>query len=207
MDIKTALEKRRSVNFFEKSHTISDEEIKNILALANNTPSSMNLQPWKVIVVKSDEFKEKLKLACFNQAKVVEASCNFIILADTKALEENINSVLKSWVELGYMSEETAENYRKMALSLYDSTDSIKRKIFAVKNSSFFAMSLMYSAMAYGYDTHPMDGFEEEKVKSLFEIPEYMTIPVIIACGKFRKDAKLLPRAFRRDVDEFAKIL
>ncbi len=207
MDIITAIGERRSVSFFEPGHEISDEEIKGIIKLANNTPSSMNLQPWKVIVVKSNELKEKLKEACFNQEKVVEASCNFIVLADPKGLEENIYSVLKSWVDLGYMSKEASENYKNMAQALYDSTESIKRKLFAVKNSSFFAMSLMYAAMAFGYDTHPMDGFDESKVKSLFEIPEYMIVPVIIACGKFRKNAKLLPRAFRRNVDEFTKIL
>ena len=136
--------------------------------------------------------KNKLKEACFNQAKVSEASCNFVVVADPHALEENIDDVLKSWVDLGYMSEETASNYKNMALGLYETQDSLKRKIFAVKNSSFYAMSLMYAAMAFGYETHPMDGFDENKVKNLLNLPENVIIPVIIACGKFKKDAVCL---------------
>ncbi|MGB9731863.1 MULTISPECIES: nitroreductase family protein [Calditerrivibrio] len=207
MDIEKALKSRRSINFFDQNHTISDEEINSILELANYTPSSMNLQPWKIIVVKSFDIKNKLREACFNQSKVSEASCNFVVVADPHALEENIDDVLKSWVDLGYITEETASNYKNMALGLYETQDSLKRKIFAVKNSSFYAMSLMYAAMAIGYETHPMDGFDENKVKTLLNLPEYVIIPVIIACGKFKKDAVLLPRAFRRNVEKFSKII
>jgi len=207
MEIVDALKNRRSVNFFLENHDITDDEIKRILELANYTPSSMNLQPWKVVVVKSKDIKDKLKEACFNQPKVSEASCDFIIIADPSALEENIDDVLKSWIDLGYMTKETSENYKKMAYSLYDNPDSVKRKIFAIKNSSFFAMSLMYAAMALGYDTHPMDGFDENKVKTLFDLPENIAIPVIIACGKFRTGANLLPRAYRRNIDNFVKIV
>jgi nitroreductase len=160
MDIEKALKSRRSINFFDQNHTISDEEINSILELANYTPSSMNLQPWKIIVVKSFDIKNKLREACFNQSKVSEASCNFVVVADPHALEENIDDVLKSWVDLGYITEETASNYKNMALGLYETQDSLKRKIFAVKNSSFYAMSLMYAAMAIGYETHQMYGFD-----------------------------------------------
>jgi len=201
-----AIKTRRSVNFFE-SYEISDEEIYKIIELANLSPSSMNLQPWKVIVVKTLDMKKKLKEACFNQIKVVEASCDFVIVADPMCLEENIDKVLESWVQLGYLKQDLVENYKKNAFNLYKTPLSIERKVFAVKNSSFFAMSLMYAAMALGFSTHPMDGFNEAKVRQLLDLPETVIIPVIIACGKVRKDIKLLPRAYRRSVKDFIKVI
>ncbi|MCX8084396.1 MAG: nitroreductase family protein [Calditerrivibrio sp.] len=207
MDILSAINSRRSVNYFDPNYEMTDDEIGKILEVANLTPSSMNLQPWKVIVAKSLEIKGKLKEACFNQQKVVEASCNFIIVADPYALEENLEAVLKSWIDLGYLNSELAEKYRSMAFALYQQPESTVRKFFAIKNASFFAMSVMYAALGYGFSTHPMDGFDEKMVKSLFNLPEDIVIPVIIACGKFKEDAKLLPRAFRRDLSEFVKIV
>jgi len=59
-----AIKTRRSVNFFE-SYEISDEEIYKIIELANLSPSSMNLQPWKVIVVKTLDMKKKVKRGLF----------------------------------------------------------------------------------------------------------------------------------------------
>lgn len=207
MDALENIKNRRSINFFDKSFVISDEEINKILEISSLTPSSMNLQPWEVIVVKSSEKKAILRKCAMGQPKVEEASAVFIIIANQNACEENIDLVLKSWVELGYMDEKTANNYRNLPQKLYSEKNTEKRKLFAVKNAAFFAMTVMYVARALGYETHPMDGFDEEMIKKEFNIPSDALIPVLIAVGKFSPSAKLLPRAWRKPVKEFSKIV
>ncbi|MGM0607377.1 MAG: nitroreductase family protein [Candidatus Muiribacteriota bacterium] len=207
MDFIQGIKERRAINFFDSSQEMSDKKIKNIINLANLTPSSMNLQPWELIVVKSKENKELLKKYAFNQPKVTETSINFIVVANPEGVEENINDVLNSWVKLGYMKEEHIENFKNNAFNLYKDKFSEKRIHFAIKNASFFAMSLMYAAQAYGFKTHPMDGFNEEKVKIKFKIAENKHIPVIIACGYPSPELNLLPRAYRRPVENFVKFI
>ncbi len=102
-----------------------------------------------------------------------------IIIANPNAVEENVDNVLKSWVELGYINQESVETMRKMPFKNYGDKESLSRKLFAVKNTSFFAMSLMIAAKALGFETHPMDGFEEEKIKANFSIPEDRIIPLL----------------------------
>jgi hypothetical protein len=41
----------------------------------------------------------------------------------------------------------------------------LKRNNFAVRNTSFLYMSLMYAAKYYGVESHAMIGFEEDKIK------------------------------------------
>lgn len=205
MDAIQAIKERRSINFFEIGKDIPNDKLKEMFEIANLSPSSFNLQPWKVVVVKDTERKKALRQCAFNQPKVEEASAVLIMVADPRAMEENINRMLDSWQELGYIKPDMRETYKDMADNLYGTADSLKRKIFAVKNTSLFAMNLMIAAKELGLETHPMDGFDEECIKKEFNIPPDKIIPMIIAVGYLRTGIKLLPRAFRRKVDEFVK--
>jgi nitroreductase len=203
MEAIQALKERRSINFFQAGEKISDEKLRELIEIANLAPSSFNLQPWKIIAVRDAEKKKALRRCAFNQPKVEEASVVLIIIADPKAMEDNIERVLDSWIKLGYMKPEAKEKSREMANNLYGGEDSFSRKIFAVKNAALFAMNLMIAAKGLGLETHPMDGFDEEAIKREFNIPADKIIPMLIAVGFLKKGITLLPRAFRRPIDEF----
>ena len=204
MDVIQAIKERRSINYFEIGRAISDDKLKELFEIANLSPSSFNLQPWKIIVVRDPGRKKVLRQCAFNQPKVEEASAVLIMIADPKGVEENLQRVLDSWQELGYIKAEMRQTYLEMAKNLYGQEASLKRKIFAVKNISLFAMNLMITAKGLGLETHPMDGFDEECIKKEFNIPEDKIIPMLVAVGNLRTGITLLPRAFRRSLEEFA---
>jgi len=206
MEIKDAIRQRRSINFFEPGIELSSDKIRELIELASLAPSSMNLQPWKVVVVNDPEKKKVLRKCAFDQPKVEEASLVLIMVADPAGVEENIDPALDSWIELGFMKPEMKENYKGMAAALYGTLDSLQRKVFAVKNTSLFAMNLMLAAKGMGLETHPMDGFDQDAVKKEFNIPEDKIIPMLIAVGQLKKGITLLPRAFRRDFDSIVHL-
>lgn len=192
-----AIQERRAINFFDPEREIDDETLMKILKIAWLAPSSFNLQPWEVIIVKNKEEKKILREIAFGQPKVEEASVVLIIIANPEAVEENLEEVLKNRIELGYMKPEQIEVYRNMPKKLYGEKDSIKRKIFASKNTGLFSMNLMLAARGFGLETHPMDGFDEEKLKERYNIPREKFVPMLIALGYPKKDLKLFPRAHR----------
>jgi len=72
---------RRSVRKY-KSDPISEEVMERVMEAARLAPSGKNGQPWKFIVVKDQEMKEKLAVASRGQkfmagAPVVIAACGF----------------------------------------------------------------------------------------------------------------------------------
>lgn len=205
MDVLQAIQERRSINFFEPGRTIPDDLLKELLETANLAPSSFNLQPWKVVVVRDPERKKALRKCAFDQPKAEESSVMLIMVADPASVEENVDNVLASWVTLGYMSAEEAEGMKGMAGNLYGPLDSMKRNYFAVKNTALYAMNLMVAAKGLGLETHPMDGFKESCVKKEFSIPEDKLIPMLIAVGYLKHGVTLKPRAFRRSHDSFVK--
>lgn len=207
MDVIKAIESRRSATFFDSERRVPDDKIRKLLELAALSPSSFNLQPWEVIIVNDPKQKKILRRCCFDQEKVEHASHDIIIIADPQAIEVTLERVISDFEEKGYINKEDRvkkEGIRKMVDRLYGSSDSLKRKIFATKNASLFAMSLMIAAKGLGLETHAMDGFDEQCIKKEFGIPAEKIIPMIIAVG-YKKDVTLLPRAFRKTVDEFGK--
>jgi putative NAD(P)H nitroreductase len=205
MDVIEAIKRRRSVNFFEAGKELTDAKIQELLELANLSPSSFNLQPWEVVVVRTPERKKALRKCAYDQPKTEEASAVLIMIANPGAVEENIDRVLDSWQELGYTKPEARDTYVGMVGNLYASEDSLTRKLFAVKNTALYAMSIMLAAQGLGLETHPMDGFDEGAIKKEFHIPPEKIIPMLIAVGSLRPGTTLLPRAFRRKISEFVK--
>jgi len=203
MDVIQAIKQRRSINFFETGKELSDGKLNELLEIANLSPSSFNLQPWRVIIVRGPDRKKVLRKCAYDQPKTEEASAVLIMIADPKALEENVDRMLDSWQELGYTKPEMRETYKNMTRNLYGTEDSLKRKFFAIKNTALFAMSFMLAAKGLGLETHPMDGFDEDCIKKEFNIPADKIIPMLVAVGNLKPGITLLPRAFRRKIGEF----
>ncbi|MFP4686710.1 MAG: thiol peroxidase [bacterium] len=192
--------KRRSVNFFDTEIEITESELEEIINLAALAPSGSNTQPWEVVAVKKPEAKQRLQKCAFDQPKVSEASVTLIMLADPEAFKGD-NPTYESFVRKGYMDEEGLEDFIEQVEDIYTGLEQADR--YAVKNTALFAMSLMYSAKSLGWDTHPMIGFNPDKVKEEFQIPDKYIIPMLISLGKFDEEKELLPRNDRKAAPDF----
>lgn len=198
MEWKALNEKRRSVNFFDPSVTLTLSDLRKIYDAAKLAPSSFNLQPWKVVAVLSDEEKQKLRAVAMNQPKVTEASAVLVLFGNTHQYSES-QDVFDDWVARGYMKAEALPQVRAVTERLYSGERAIG---FVSRNVGLFAMNLMFAALDQGWDTHPMDGFDIDGVRNLFGLdPKYVPV-MLIAIGKKREDATLLPRGMRRAFEE-----
>lgn len=74
---------RRSIKVYDPAVKISKEEMTEILEEAVTAPSSINMQPWRFVVIESDEAKATLApLARFNKDKVLSASAVIAVFGD-----------------------------------------------------------------------------------------------------------------------------
>lgn len=204
MKYNEVVEKRRSINFFDPEQDIDQNLLNTVIETAALAPSSFNLQPWNLIVLRDNHEKEKLKALAWDQPKVVEAPVVLIVLADKNGWQEGHATVEKNWEEMlnsGSMKAEQRDWFLGAAKSLYDwSPDA--RLAFAAKNAGFFGMALMYAATANGLESHPMDGFDHEGVRKAFSIPDNYWVPLLLAVGYPKPDLELHPPKWRKSVDE-----
>jgi nitroreductase len=204
MDFKETIYKRRAVNFFDPDRNVTDAQLRNIVELASQTPSSFNLQPWNLMILRDPDAKAKLRKLAWDQPKVTEAPVILVFLADRNGWQPNHPIVMRNFKEMvaaGGMSEEQRDWFNDACKSLYGSSD-LHAQAFANKNTGFFAMAFMLAAKHLGLDTHPMDGFDHQGVQAAFNIPDNYWIPLLMAVGYFHPDQTLLPPKWRKSFDE-----
>jgi nitroreductase len=204
MDFYDVITKRRSVNFFDPDKDVPDEIIKQIIETAAKAPSSFNLQPWSLIILRDLEEKKRLQELAWNQPKVSEAPITIIVLADRDGWKEGNRFADKNFQEMvkaGSMTEEQRQWFLDACTSLYGESDE-RQQAFACKNTGFFAMALMLAAKNLGLDTHPMDGFDHEAVQKAFNIPDNYWIPLLLSVGHFKDDVELASPKWRKTFEE-----
>jgi nitroreductase len=204
MDFMDVINSRRAVNFFDPHKDVPDETLKAMIETAAKAPSSFNLQPWSLIILRGLEEKTRLQSLAWNQPKVSEAPVTLILLADRDGWKEGHRFVEKNFQEMikaEAMTEDQRQWFADARTSLYGGTDE-KQQAFACKNTGFFAMALMLAAKNLGLDTHPMDGFDHDAVRKEFNIPDNYWIPLLLAVGYFKKDMELAAPKWRKAVEE-----
>nr|WP_145162364.1 nitroreductase family protein [Paenibacillus terrae] len=177
------IQERRSVRSYDPEVKISREEMNEILQQAALAPSGANLQPWRFLVIDSQELKQKLFPIAFDQQQVIEASAVIAVLGDLEGykLAEKIYGMA---VDAGYMPAETAKSFVERYQGLFASMppETVLQKVSI--DSGLVSMQLMLVARAKGYDTVPMGGFDQAKFVEAFDIPERYAPIMLIAIGK-----------------------
>ncbi|MCP3922913.1 MAG: nitroreductase family protein [Desulfobacterales bacterium] len=204
MEFIEIIKQRRAVNFFDPEKDISDDLFKDIVNTAAYTPSSFNLQPWNLVVLRDFEDKEKLKKLAMGQPKVSEAPVTAIVLADIEGWKndnEGSIKVITKMIEEGTAKESQFAFLGKVGKKLYGYSKEAE-VAYACKNTGFFAMSLMLAAKAKGVDTHPMDGIDMDGIKKEFKIPDKYWVPMIISFGYFDKTKELPQAKWKKTYDD-----
>jgi len=205
MDTKTLFSERRSATFFNKDKGIDDQLIKDIINLALEAPSAFNLQPWRIIVVKSEESKKKLFNLSNQQDKVLEAPATLIIIGNKEGYADS-NPVWAEMLQSVGGDEKMVNGAKEAAAFLYGSSDDRKLK-FAESNAGLLSMAIMIAAKEYGVDSHPMSGIDFDGIHKEFSLKEEESAVMTIGLGYYDTSKELYPRRPRRLFDEIAAIV
>jgi nitroreductase len=183
MNTFEAITARRSIKHYDTSHEISDEEIEKLLNYTLLSPTSFNIQNWRLVVVRDTETRKDLRAAAWDQAQVTEASFVIILCADLKAWEKNPERYWK----------DAPENVRNMLVpmitSVYEGRGQLQRDE-AMRSCGIAGQTLMLSAKEMGYDSCPMIGFDPIKVAEIINLPEDHVIGFMVTVGKALKPAQ-----------------
>ena len=200
MTVSEALQTRRAFRSFLPNSPVALDELKAIITTANLSPSSMNLQPWELLVVMSEEDKERLKKVSYNQAKIAEASAVLVVLGNLHH-HEHAKAVAEKNVELGYFGPEGIEKFVTAATNAYADKAAMARDE-SFRSCSLWSMAFMLAAQEAGWSTAPMGGFVPEDVVREFGIPEHFIPTLIICVGKPNPDVPMAPRSLRFSADD-----
>ncbi len=182
MNLLEAVQTRRAVKNFDPEHELSEDEVKQLLESAILSPTSFNIQNWRIVRVSDKAQRERIKEASWGQAHIGDASELLILCADLKSWNKNPE---RYWKEAPQVVQDLLV---PMIKPFYDGKEQLQRDE-AMRSVGIIAQTIMLTAKAMGYDSCPMIGFDSEKVAELIKLPEDHVIGMFVVVGKALKPA------------------
>lgn len=230
-EFRKVVRSRRSVRRFT-DEAVPVEVLEDCLELAMLAPNSSNLQPWEFFVVQTPELKARLARACLGQNAAKTAPVLIAVVARPDTWREHARMALEQWPEEKlpgivetYYSKIAPIHYNQGPLGLFGLakktaglalglTRPVPRgpyspnemKIWATKSTALAAENLMLALVAHGFDSCPMEGFDECRVRRLLKLPKRGLVTMILAAGK-RSEKGVYNRQYRFDKDELVHYL
>src|SRR3990172_7433478 len=193
MDVREAIQKRRSIRRF-KTDPVSDDLIQQLLESARLAPSGSNTQPWRFIVIKNAETRQKLQAASYNQRHVGQAPLIIACCADIKAFGE-FPERIEELITAGALPEKTREVFVPSLKKGGMSADIKWHLLIAATGNTDIAIEHMaLQAVELGLGTCWVRWFDDNKVKEILEIPKNIEIIALLPVGYPDEEPPQRPR-------------
>lgn len=194
---------RSAAKYYDRSATLSDAQIRDLVRIGTSAPTSFHLQNWRFIAVRSPEAKARLSPIAWNQPAITDAAVTFIVcgqLADSSVIPDRLAPL----VEAGIMPEKMVPEWEIPARDLYMAFPQRQRDE-AIRTATFGAAAMIYAARSLGLGSTPMIGFDADAVHQQFGLSSDEVPVMLLAVGAERPgNWPQKPRRPLGDVLDFA---
>lgn len=188
---------RYTAKSYDKTKRISPEDLATIEEVLRLSPSSINSQPWKFIVIKSDEAKERLASTFekfqFNQPHATNASEIIIFANKVHYSKDDYRKRLDASLAAGRMNQKGYDQQLERAFAFAEmAADGNGDNSGWTKAQSYIALGNVLHALArLEIDSTPMEGVDAEAIKAEFakELGEDYECTFALAIG-YHQDGK-----------------
>jgi nitroreductase len=214
MDFFEVLETRRSVRKF-LDIDVPDSVVEKALIAATKAPNSSNMQPWEFYWIKDEKVKSKLVKACFSQKAAATSKHLVFAVCRIDKWRRNRDILMEQLASQGKVPTGVKNYYNKVVPTSYiqgpfnilylikkpitiitglfqptPRSPGTRAELFSVvsKTTALACQNLMLSLVAQGYDSCPMEGYDEKRVKKILKLNRKTQVVMAIGIGK--KDPK-----------------
>mgnify|MGYP000417362218 CR=1 FL=1 len=231
MEFFEAVKARRSIRKYLPDVEVADDIVEKALDAALLAPNSSNMQTWEFYWVQTPQKKQKLVEACLSQNAARSAKHLLVFVANPgnwrRSQKEMVRQISQNGVEnapklmLTYYEKLIPMTYGMSFLAplkwlIYNTTGlcrPMSRRPWsardvqevAIKSSALAAENFMLAISAQGYDTCPMEGFDEVRVKKILGLKSCSArVVMVVSVGK-RDPNKVWGEQVRFDKTWFIK--
>ncbi|OAT82402.1 nitroreductase family protein [Desulfotomaculum copahuensis] len=194
MEFQELLLKRKSIRKF-KPDPVPDEYITGLLEAARLAPSGTNIQPWRFVVVKSREMREKLGACTYGLKFVARAPVTIVCCADLNALtarEKRMAELREAGAFLDSGLDD--EHFQKYARARARSRDGEAAKAYASLNVAIAIEHIALRAADLGLGSCWVMMFRQGEVKELLHLGENILVVALLPVGFPDQDPPFRPR-------------
>lgn len=226
-EFRKVVQSRRSVRRFT-DEKIPEAVVQDCLDMALLAPNSSNLQPWMFYRIRSPDRRKRMVEACLKQNAAKTAAELIVVVARTTTWKQHCAEMLDHWPEESI--PRVVENYYSKAAMVHygqlplDPMGRIKKlfrdimgltrpaprwpnsqadmKLWACKSTALAAENLMLAFRAHGFDSCPMEGFDEARLRRIVPLPRDAFVVMVVAAGR-RADNGIYHEQIRFDRQRF----
>lgn len=210
---------RRAIRRFA-AEDLPQAVLDDCLDMALLAPNSCNLQPWEFHVVRTPALRARLAEACLSQNAATTAPVLVAVIARTATWNAHCDLTVAQWptekipriVETFYRRVAKIQywqgplgSFGLLKKAFYGAVGLFRpvprgpcspaeMKLWAQKSCALAAENFMLALRAHGYDSCPMEGLDEVRVKKLLALPRDASVVMVIACGRRGERAIYHPR-------------
>ncbi|MBG50682.1 MAG: NAD(P)H-dependent oxidoreductase [Pseudozobellia sp.] len=179
---------RYATKKFDSTKKISEDDLSKLLEATSLSASSYGLQPYKILVLKDDEIRAKLKPAAWGQSQITEASHLIVLANQTTFGDELVDDYLTNVSETRGIPVEGLKAYADlMKANLMPLTD--EQKAAWTAKQTYIALGNLLSAAAdLKIDTCPMEGFDSAQFNEILGLNDKNLNAVVLAAVGYRSE-------------------
>jgi nitroreductase/dihydropteridine reductase len=166
------------------AQAVSDEKVDRIVEAARLAATSSGLQPYEIIVVKSQAVREQMKPKAFGQSQITDGSHVLVFAAWDDYTPERINMMFDLHNTERNSKDEGWENYRKSLLGSYPTRGAEANFQHAAKQAYIGLGTALIAAAFEKVDATPMEGFDPAGIDEILGLKARgLRSAVIMALG------------------------
>ncbi|AIM38040.1 NAD(P)H-dependent oxidoreductase [Sphingobacterium sp. SG20118] len=201
------LQWRHATKAYDPTKKVSKEDIDKIVEAARLAPTSSGLQPFRIIVVESQEVREKLIPGALNPECMRDCSHVLVFAAWDKYTDERIDSIYNRTTDERNLPEGRFNSYTDMIKKLYASQSEQEHFIHTAKQTYIGLGLSLAQAAELRIDTTPAEGFNNEVVDEVLDLASLGLKSVTLMYVGYRDAEKdwLAPmKKVRNPMEDFA---
>jgi|AGTN01.3.fsa_nt_gi Nitroreductase len=181
MDFKELASQRFACRKYD-GRKVEDEKIGQLKELIRMTPSALNLQPWKIMIIADKGLKDQLAPLAVGGRTQIPTCSHLLVLCANTDWESHINSNIGTMRTAG-VPEENVKHYQMTLKGLFGQISPDQRLIESQKNVYLAAASAIYGAKSLGIDSCVIQGFDVAGYSKILNLPSGLVPTLLITLG------------------------
>ncbi|PID58486.1 MAG: oxygen-insensitive NAD(P)H nitroreductase [Gammaproteobacteria bacterium] len=197
MSIVNSAERRYAAKAFDPEKNLTEEQVQTLKTVLRLSPSSINIQAWHFVLLRSAEAKSRLAKSChgafeYNAKKVLSAPLVMLLCAKTDINTAQVEQVLNQELADGRFASETVKAERQALLSGYidrlNQQPQADRQSWLDKQTYIALGNVLLAAADMGIDSVPVEGFDKAMADAEFGLTEQGYHTTVMACFGYHSD-------------------
>lgn len=190
-DFLTLSKQRYTTKHYDPSKMVSDEDLKTLLAILRNTPSSLNMQPWHFAVLNNTKEAAKILPAVdeFNHERITHSSYTIVFCVKSPFTEKEVQEVIEKEDKDGRYPTQKMKHQilAHVNKKLFESGMTQQQREQWAKDQVFIALgAFLYAAASLNMDSTAIGGFNNARLDDCLNLKEQNLKSVVLATIGYR---------------------